>query len=126
MPRVLVVLATVILVLHGLIHLMGTAAYWKLTGVSGLPYKTTLLNGSWNVGDTGIRVFGVLWTVAAVGFVLSAVGLLARWTWWRSVLLPVTALSLVLTTLDWNVAFAGIAVDAVILAVLFLTRLSNL
>jgi hypothetical protein len=66
--------------------------------------------------------FGVLWAVAAVGFVVGAVELWARWTWWRSVLLPVTALSLVLTMLDWQVAFAGIAVDVVILALLFIVR----
>jgi hypothetical protein len=95
--RFLVVIAAVVLIVHELIHLMWTAAYLKLTGVAGLPYKTTLLNGRWDVGDTGIRAFGVFWTVAAVGFVLSAVALLAQWTWWRSRLLPVTRLSLVLT-----------------------------
>jgi hypothetical protein len=30
----------------------------KLANVAGLPYKTTLVNGSWDVGDDGIRVFG--------------------------------------------------------------------
>ena len=36
--RFLVVIAAVVLMLHGLIHPMGTAAYVKLTGVAGLPY----------------------------------------------------------------------------------------
>jgi hypothetical protein len=118
MQRVLVIVAAVVFVLHGLIHLMGTAAYFKLANVTGIPYKTTLLNGRWDVGDTGIRVFGVLWAVAAVGFLVGAVALFARVPWWRSVLLPATGLSLVLTALDWNVAFAGFFVDAAILVML--------
>jgi len=88
MPRVLVVAVSVVLVAHGLIHFMGTAAYLKLANVTGIPYKTALLNGRWDVGDTGIRVFGVLWAVAAVGFLVGAVALFARLPWWRSVLLP--------------------------------------
>ncbi|HTM27021.1 MAG TPA: hypothetical protein VL225_17610 [Vicinamibacterales bacterium] len=122
MQRVLVIAAAVVLVLHGLIHLMGTAAYLKLANVTGIPYKTTLLNRRWDVGDTGIRVFGVLWTVAAFGFIVAAVALLAGSTWWRSVLLAITGLSLVLTALDWNVAFAGVFVNVAILAVLFFAR----
>jgi hypothetical protein len=122
MHRVLIFIAALVLGLHGLIHLMGTAAYLKLANVVGLPYKTTLLNGRIDVDDTAVKVFGVLWAVTAVGFVVSAIGVLARWTWWRSVLLPVTTLSLVLPALDWSVAIAGVIVDAAILAVLSFIR----
>jgi hypothetical protein len=122
MSRALIIVAAVVLALHGLIHLMGTAAYLKLANVSGIPYKTTLLSGRWDVGDTGIRVFGVLWAVAAVGFVVGAVAVFGRSPWWRSVLVLVTGLSLTLTALDWNVAFAGFFVNVAILVVLFFAR----
>lgn len=118
MQRVLVIVAAGVLVLHGLIHLLGVAAYLKLANVTGISYKTTLLNGRWDVGDSGIRLFGVLWAIAAIGFVVGAVALFVPWPWWRSVLLPVTGLSLLLTALDWNVAFAGFAVDVAILGLL--------
>jgi hypothetical protein len=123
MQRVLVIVAASVLVLHGLIHLMGTAAYLKVASVAGIPYKTTVLNGQWDVGANGIRVFGLFWALAAIGFVAGAVGLMARLPWWRSVLLPVTELSLVLTALDWNVAFAGVGVNLVILALLLIGSL---
>jgi hypothetical protein len=77
----LVGLAAAVLALHPLIHLMGTAAYTKLADVPGLPYKTMLRGGRWDVGEQGIQLFGALWTVAAIGFVVSSVALLARWTW---------------------------------------------
>ena len=60
--------------------------------------------------------------VAAIGFVLNAIGGFARWTSWRPVLLPVSGLSLVLMALDFNMAFAAIAVDAVIPALLLFVR----
>jgi hypothetical protein len=122
MSRLLFICAAAVLILHGLIHLMGTAAYLKLANISGLPYKTTLLNDRLDVGDTGIRAFGLLWAVAAVGFVVGAVALFGRLPWWRSVLVPVTGLSLALTALDWNVAFAGFFVNVAILVVMFLVR----
>jgi hypothetical protein len=66
-------------------------------------------------------VFGALWAVAAVGFVASAISLLAGWPWWRSQMVLATCCSLVLTTLDWRVAFAGVAVNVVILGLVWLS-----
>ena len=47
MLRIMLIVATIVLVLHGLIHLMGTAAYMKLAVIQQLPYKTTVLGGRW-------------------------------------------------------------------------------
>ena len=113
-------LFVVILILHGLIHLMGTIAYLQLGTFEKLPYKTTLLNGSWDVGQSGIAVFGALWAAAALGFVLSAAAMLAKWHWARPVLVAVTLLSLVLTGLDWKVAYAGVILNIAILGLLWL------
>lgn len=111
-------LAAFVLVAHGLAHLLGTAVYLELAEIADLPYKTTLLGGAVDVGDVGIRVFGVLWAVAAVGFVVSAGAMLVEWDAWRSLLLGVTIFSLVLTLLDWSVAYAGVVVNLAILVVL--------
>jgi hypothetical protein len=70
MFKTMIIIASIVLVLHGLIHLMGTAVYMKLGTVEGLKYKTTLLGGRWDLGAGGIWVFGALWAVAAVGFVV--------------------------------------------------------
>lgn len=120
MSPLLRIAAPVILILHGLIHLLGTAVYLKLAEVAEFPYKTTLLGGRWDLGPTGIQVFGVLWTVAAIGFLLSAAVVSLDGPNWRSLLAGVTLFSLVLTTLDWTVAYAGIVVNGAILAALLL------
>jgi len=118
--KTLAVIASIILVLHGLIHLMGTTAYMQLAVIQQLPYKTTLLGGRWDLGASGTAVYGALWAVAAIGFVVAAGALLAGWSWWQPVLVGVTLFSLVLTSLDWGVAYTGVFLNIIILAILWL------
>lgn len=118
MPGRLTYVAVAILGLHGLVHFLGPVAYFEIATLSELPYKTTLLDGAVDVGDTGIRLFGLLWVVAGVGFLASAWAVGTGWEHWEALLLAVTIVSLVLTGLDWTVAYAGLMVDLGILAAL--------
>ena len=123
MLKIVLIVATIVLVLHGLIHLMGTVAYMKLGVIQQLPYKTTVLGGRWDLGAGGIAVYGVLWAVAAIGFVVAALAFWFGWVGWQPLLLGMTLLSLVLTALDWDVAFAGVILNIAILALLWLQPL---
>lgn len=118
MAGYLTYLIAFVLAAHGLVHLLGVAVYLELATVADLPYKTTLLGGAIDVGDSGMRIYGFLCGVAAVGFVASAGAFLVDWHSWQRLLIAVTLFSLGLTILDWSVASAGIAVNLVILAVL--------
>lgn len=118
--RIVIILAAIVLIVHGLMHLMGTAVYMRLAEIKGLAYKTTLLGGRWDLGEGGILVFGALRVLPAIGFVAAALALLAGWRWWEPVLLGATLWSLALASLDWNGAFTGVIVDIAILAVLWL------
>ncbi len=119
MPRMLIVFVALILGIHGLIHLMGATVYLKLGDVQGLVYKTTVLGGRVDLGAGGIRVFGALWMLPAIGFVAAAIGLLEGWSSWSVALLAATIVSTVLTVLDWNVAFMGAIVDFAVLGALW-------
>jgi len=126
MIKTIQIIFAIVLSLHGLIHLMGTAVYMKLTEIQGFSYKTTLLDGRWDIGENGIRIFGALWVVPAVAFIVAAVALLVGWEWWRLVLVAVTLLSLVLNVLDWRIAYAGVVINLIILAVVWLgPRITN-
>jgi hypothetical protein len=120
MVKILMIAATTMLVLHGLIHLMGTAVYMRLTTSNGFPYKTTLLGGRWDLGIGGMQVYGVLWGLAAIGFGIAAGAWLAGWTWWQPLLVGVALYSLALTILDWSNAFAGAVINIAILAMLWI------
>jgi len=118
--KIVIMLAVSILVVHGIIHLMGTAVYMKLAEINGLSYKTTLLSGRLDLGEGGSRVFGALWVLPAIGFIVAALALLEGWEWWQPVMVGVTLLSLALTGLDWSGAFMGAIIDIAILALLWL------
>jgi hypothetical protein len=118
--RIALALVVFVLVVHGLIHLMGTAVYMRLAEVKGLTYKTTLLSGHWELGEGGIRVFGALWVLPTMGFVAAAFALATGGAWWQPVLLWTTLLSLALTGLDWSNAFMGAIMDTAILVLLWL------
>lgn len=118
--QILAIIIPVVIILHGLVHLMGTVTYMRLGTVQGLSYKTTLLGGRWDLGEGGMAVYGALWAVAAVGFVIAAVAMLAGWGWYRPALIGAAAFSLVLTVLDWRVASAGVILNVIILAWLLL------
>ncbi|MFA9428321.1 ABC transporter permease [Natronorubrum sp. A-ect3] len=122
MWKYLTYVTAIALTIHGVIHFLGIGVYFELLEMADLPYKTTLLGGAVDVGDTGIRVFAVLTAVAGVGFVASAVALVIGWRYWREMLLAVTVFSLVLTTLDWTVASAGALANLAILAGLFVMQ----
>lgn len=111
-----------VIALHGAIHVLGFTSYLKLADVAGLPYKTTVLGTRVELGAAGTSVFGVAWGVAAVGFILAALALLVGWEAWRTALIAVTLLSLLVTILDVGPANAGIAVNLALLAWLLLGR----
>lgn len=116
MSRLTTYVGSVVLLGHGMVNLLGTAVYFELADVADFPYKTTLLGSAVNVGDAGMRVFGVLWAVAAIGFVAAAGGLFIDWEHWPLLVGAVAVFSLTLTILDYTVAYAGIVVNLGILA----------
>ncbi len=68
------------------------------------------------MGESGIRIYGALWTVATIGFLLATIAMLFGWSGWIPVLAGVASFSLALTALDWQVASAGAILNIVILA----------
>jgi Family of unknown function (DUF6544) len=119
MIRILSLSLAVIAILHGLIHVMGFVAYWPLAKVPDLAYKTSLLGGRLEIGPAGMRLFSLLWLLAALGWVVAGGALIFKQPAWAPVMLGATLLSLAICTLDWGVAFRGALIDLVYLAVLF-------
>ena len=108
----------IVLIVHGLIHLIGFVVPWRLVTIEGMAYKTTLLAGGLNVGDTGMRAVGLLWLLLALGFVVAGGGVVTGQSWWRMLALGVTVLSLVVTILGLPDSPFGVLINLIILAYL--------
>lgn len=116
--RIVLYIAAGIVITHGLIHLMGFVAYWPLGEIAELPYKTTLLGGRWDVGAAGMRLFSLLWLVAAVTLVGASIGAVTGQDWWLPLMSTAVLLSLLICILDWSNAFRGAIISLVIFILL--------
>lgn len=123
MARILFYAAALLVAGHGLIHLMGFAAYWPLAVIPELPYRTDLAGGRWEVGGAGMKLYAALWLLAALGFLLATAGLLTRQGWWQPAMIGTAVLSTALIALNWEPAFRGAVVNAVILVVMAVASL---
>jgi hypothetical protein len=100
---------------HGLIHLMGFLAYFPITELPMMPYKTAVLGGRLELGKGGMRLYAVLWLLSMIGFIAAAIGMLASWSYWAPLLLVSAIISLVACTLDWKNAYMGVVLDVVVI-----------
>jgi hypothetical protein len=112
-------LLSIVFMAHGLAHLVGFVVPWGLWEVKDAPYRTTLLAGRVDVGDTGIRVFGLLWLGVALAFIIAGIAGFVGQLWWPFAI-GVALFSLVLGTLGWPDTRIGVVVDVVILILLTL------
>jgi hypothetical protein len=103
-----------ILLGHGFAHLVGFVVPWRIATLPEMPYRTTILANTVNVGDAGIRVVGALWLVAALTFAASSIGVLARTSWWLPVTLIVAGSSLLLCVIGWPDSRIGVFVNVAI------------
>ncbi len=112
------ILLTIVLAVHGMIHLLGFVVPWRLAHVEELPYKTTILAGRLDIGDTGIRLPGMLWLAATIGFVAAALGLAIEQRWWYTLAVVTATLSLIITVTSWPEASPGTVISVFLLALL--------
>jgi hypothetical protein len=101
---------------HGLIHLIGFLALWRIAQVEGFAYRTTALGGAVQLGEAGAATVGVAWLAIAVGFLVAAVGVWRRspWAVWLTASLAIA--SLVVCALGLPETTAGTVVNGGILA----------
>lgn len=94
----------VFIVLHGLVHLLYSGQSRRLFELQpGMAWP----DGSWAfvklLGDETARLLAsVLYTLAAIGFVVGGVGILAKQAWWRPATIGSAIFSAVIVILFWN------------------------
>jgi hypothetical protein len=94
----------VVIVLHGLVHLLYFGHGWKLFELqAGLAWP----DGSWAfsklLGDQAARmVASVSCILAAIAFVTAGTGVLVKQAWWRPVVVGAAIFSAALFILFWN------------------------
>jgi len=120
--KLLLIAVVALLFIHGAIHLLGTVVYLRLGEIEGFAFKTTVLGGRIDLGESGTRAFGAAWLLPAFGFAIAALALWVGSQWLMPILVASIVVSLLLTGADWTVAFMGACVDVAILSAMAASR----
>ena len=110
----------VLILLHGIAHLVGFMVPWKMASPEGMTYKTTLLGGKVDVGNTGIRIVGVIWLILFLAMMLSAAGIWFTIPSWKSFTVTFCIVSLVMSVIGLPDSRIGIPVNAIILVMVLM------
>ena len=110
-----------VLVIHAVAHLPGVSRAMALGGLPGCYPTTTAFNGAIDVGESGVRLVGVLWLFNAVGIVAAAVLVFRGNPHWPPLTVSMLVFSLMLCTLGLPETRIGLAVDVVLLLAVILT-----
>lgn len=104
---------------HGVAHIVGFLVPWKLVPATPeVPYRTTILRGAVDLGDAGIRVYGLAWIGLALLFAAVAVALFLRAPWWYRAALGVAGISAMFCLASWPEARIGLVTNVVIAIVI--------
>ena len=110
-------------IIHGVAHLVGFVVPWRVATLEDTPYKTTILNGKIDVGDSGIRAIGLVWLVTALAFMVCAIAVAMQLQWWMWVAMAATLISFDLTIVGWPESRVGVAVNVLIVVMLIASAL---
>jgi hypothetical protein len=111
---------------HGIAHLVGFVASWRLATLEGLHYKTTALADTVDIGDGGTRLVGVLWLAAAIAFVVAAAGVAIDANWTHRLMTIAVIGSMALCIVGWPEARIGVFVNVILGLLLILAPRLNL
>jgi hypothetical protein len=109
-------IAALLLVGHGLIHLIGFVTPWRIATLEGFAYRTTVFGGALDVGDVGARVIGLVWLGLTFGFLAAGYGISRRSRWAVGLTGVLAIVSVIVCLLGLPEAGTGIPIDGVILA----------
>jgi uncharacterized membrane protein YphA (DoxX/SURF4 family) len=106
-----------LLIVHGVAHLVGFVVPWRLVTATDVPYRTTVLDGWVDVGDIGVRSVGVVWLLLALALVVVGIALLMG-IWSYPVAMWVLVASLAVCVVGLPDARIGLVVNIVLLIAL--------
>lgn len=114
-----IVLAVYIFI-HGFAHLVGFLSYWKLLKDPNMPFKTTLFMDRIDVGNTGIKIVGLIWLLVAMAYAYVGIILLKQYISWYFYAWIVTIVSLVLCVSGYPDTKYGILANVILIVFLVL------
>jgi hypothetical protein len=104
-------LFSILLLLHGMIHILGFVKAFKFADITQFTQNIS-------------KPLGVLWLISALLFILTAFFVFININWWLMLAIPVIITSQILILISWHDAKYGTALNIIILIVVIF-RIAN-
>lgn len=102
-------LLTLLMVIHGLIHLLGFVKAFRLAKVEQLKIPIS-------------KPMGFLWLISSLGFIFSATAYVFNLNWWFFLAIPMVSISQFLIIRSWSDAKFGTIPNLIILILALFLR----
>src|SRR5262245_20362940 len=99
---------------HGVAHLPGFLVSWQLRTFAELPFRTTILADSVDVGSVVVSLVAVGCLLRSVAFMALALAAIRRVAWWQGATYVVLGFSLILCIFGWPRSWIGVASNIVV------------
>ena len=106
-----------LLVFHGLIHLLGPVEIWAIADLEELTGQPVIDLGQWMT-----NVLAGAWLIAFILLVGAGIGILIRRTWWMVWAVVGVAISQVVIFIWWDDAATGTIPNLLVIAAVALSR----
>jgi hypothetical protein len=116
------IIIAVTLLGHGIGHVMGFLASWTNLPM-GFTKSPWIISRDIHIQSSVGKAFGILWLISMGAFIAAAIGLFTGQSWWTTVAIIASFLSLLAFIPWWNTFTPGskqaaVLVDVVVIAVL--------
>ena len=112
----------IVLIVHGLAHLVGFAVPWGLVDREGVMHQTALLGGLFEVSQRALRALGIVWLLLAAALVTVGIAFALRRSWAPSAATLMVAASLVMCVIAWPITRIGLGINVALIAALLIGR----
>ena len=107
---------------HGLAHISGFLASFTSVDVGYHTDNAWIFRGDITLKSDFGKIFGMLWLIVAILFLIAAAGIIFSLSWWTNIALAAAVVSLIVIVPFWNTvppgAKAGAVFDLIILILL--------
>jgi hypothetical protein len=110
---------TLLLIIHGIAHLVGFVVPWKILTLAEMPYKSTIFYNKIDLGHSGIKIIGIFWLLIALLFFIAALFFILQYQVWFVLSIISICSSFVLCILGLPESKIGVFANFFILLLLF-------
>ncbi len=107
-----------LLFIHGVAHLVGFVVSWKLADLKEMPFSTKIFSKKIELGETGIKIYGLIWLLLAVFYIICVILILFNGPIYKNILISASVLSLIMSILGVPESKFGIVINVLLIVYL--------